>query len=326
MERVLVLNEPVENVFCATGKGGGIDPTCSKGGKGLPVDDDDDFELQSAGAIAQHDTIRSIIKSQAGSIIGVADLRKKFEEAHPGVDIAPILFDLVEKGFLQAGADDFSERVLAQGGIPDPKGGRPIGYVLIRNQREFIINDFTENVFCATGPGGGVDPTCPAGGRGTAISVDTLKSMLGTDPKFGTLTGIVTDSGPLTVKAYRVGATEDRFGRGTYFSGDKAGAEAYSTLHPEHTVKEYEITLQKPFIAAHQKDVTKHLFNKEYWQLHLMYGGGADAGRKADVKVAKELKKRGYDGLILLRPAPPASTEVAVFKGTKAQVAEATSE
>lgn len=31
----------------------------------------------------------------------------------------------------------------------------------------FVLNDWTENVFCPTGPGGGVDPTCsPKGGQG----------------------------------------------------------------------------------------------------------------------------------------------------------------
>lgn len=29
---------------------------------------------------------------------------------------------------------------------------------------ELVLNDYVENVFCATGPGGGVDPTCPVGG------------------------------------------------------------------------------------------------------------------------------------------------------------------
>lgn len=32
------------------------------------------------------------------------------------------------------------------------------------NDNELVLNDYIENVFCPTGPGGGVDPTCPAGG------------------------------------------------------------------------------------------------------------------------------------------------------------------
>ena len=40
---------------------------------------------------------------------------------------------------------------------------------------------------------------------------------------------------------FRVGEINDKFGRGTYFSGDQTGADAYSSLHPGHQTLRHEI-------------------------------------------------------------------------------------
>ena len=153
---------------------------------------------------------------------------------------------------------------------------------------------------------------CVAAGH---VEPDTLREHLKSDGngRLGT-----KDLGETNVIAYRVGEVSDRHGRGVFFAGEKEGAEAYAKLHPGHEVKAYKVKLKKPLLAGHQNDVTIRLFGKSYGEMHdklnTTKGGGAVvAGRKLDVKIAKEAKRQGYDSIVYMKPAAPAKTEVAVL-------------
>lgn len=176
------------------------------------------------------------------------------------------------------------------------------------------------NAFCPNGEGGGVDPSCGKGGEGgesgsgERTDIDSLRSMLGKN-EYGNLSG-TKELGSISVTAYRVGG-KDKFGRGTFYSGDRAGAEAYVSLHPGEEVQEYQLRLKNVLLAGHQNDVSKLFFKKTYGEvidaLSVRAKSEVVGGQKFDVKVAKEAKKRGYDAIVYLRPAPPATSEVAVF-------------
>lgn len=178
---------------------------------------------------------------------------------------------------------------------------------------------FTTNVFCPTGKGGGVDPTCGAGesGGGNVSSVDDLRHHLtpDADGRLGTKA-----IGKVTVKAYRVGNTEDKHGRGIYLSGDREGAQQYASLHAGQQIREYTVRFQNALLAGHQNDVSRAFFGRSYQEMQTKLGGGVTGGRRFDVNVAKEAKKRGYDGIIYLKPAPPARTEVVVLRQRLSEV------
>lgn len=146
---------------------------------------------------------------------------------------------------------------------------------------------------------------------GTAKTVEELRGLLTPQGEYGRLG--TKAIGPVTLVGFRVGETADKFGRGTFFSGDQEGADAYASLHPTHKTLRHEIDLDNALLAGHQNDVSMEFFGKGYGEMHQKLGGGVEGGRKFDVKVAKEAKKRGYDGIIYLRPAAPANTEIAVI-------------
>lgn len=269
MERVLVVNEPTENVFCATGPGGGVDPTCPAGGKTLTKEQlraeaekvriqvgeeeqkqfadymagrisEEEFvggnPLELEGVVLYHGTSEeaatliardglipsrgpgadestgksSVYKlgdreasvfmtNDLGEAAGYANRAGKFMESSgmivkivvPEEHAGRILPD--EKSFsksLEGKVQRSFSAVRIVGSIPPewvaeietvegaltPTGNAlsstVYGVLLIKksptsnSDRTYVTNDFTENVFCATGPGGGVDPTCTKGGKG----------------------------------------------------------------------------------------------------------------------------------------------------------------
>lgn len=74
----------------------------------------------------------------------------------------------------------------------------------------FVLNDWTENVFCATGPGGGIDPTCKK------TSINDLEVHRG---------GSLPESGPV------------------FLTTDKAGAGEYGQA------SSYRVTVKNPLVV-----------------------------------------------------------------------------
>lgn len=151
-----------------------------------------------------------------------------------------------------------------------------------------------------------------------ARKADDLRELLPLNP-YGKPGG-VQPLGQIIVEAYRVGALEDRAGRGgVFFAGDAESVKTYASLHEGHQVQGYEVSLKNALLAGHQNDVTKEFFGKTYGQLQDVmsrrYGskGAHVASAAFDKKILTEAKKRGYDGIIYVNPAPPARTEVVLI-------------
>ncbi len=117
----------------------------------------------------------------------------------------------------------------------------------------------------------------------------------------------------VAITAYRVGNLNDPNKRGIFFSADKAGAEAYASLHEGEEVRAFNLNLDSVLIAGHQNSVTSLFFGKTYGNLIDGFGGGPEAARKLDRKIKAEAMKRGYNGIVYLTPAPPADSEIVVF-------------
>lgn len=209
-----------------------------------------------------------------------------------------------------------------------------------KRPESLIDNNGVTNVFCPTGKGGGIDPTCSKGGSsgwGTAdnpIALDSLARLL-TEHKPSEFTpGMyvnpegyatsqrysgVADAGPVTAKVYRVGELDHKRSGGVFFGGDEESLAPYTSLHEGHEVKAYTAALQSVVVAGHQNDLTKKWFNKPYGRMmdefHSRYGklGADEATARFDKKLFTEAKKRGYDGIVYMNPAPPAETELAVI-------------
>lgn len=194
----------VENVFCATGQGGGVDPTCGKDDSGWS---EETYYHGSNDAIASFQEVggrgvsftpdRGHAESFGGRVHEV-----KLRVKNP--------IDLTRLGSgTDAWDDETDDRVsskqvraaLAEYGVHVDFGSREVkgftsavlrrkmdevvskaeakGYdaILLKDYKDFEADEvvvfspkqvklLTENVFCATGAGGGVDPTCsPGGGR-----------------------------------------------------------------------------------------------------------------------------------------------------------------
>lgn len=188
---------------------------------------------------------------------------------------------------------------------------------------------------CGTGAGGfKLGNTCAAGGgvAGDSAgiggiagdgslgvkSVDAFREELPID-EYGQRSGTKV-LGEVRVRAFRIGAVEDRANRGgVFFSGDTASIAPYASLHPGHSVKEYTVHLKNAILAGHQNDLAKLFFKKTYGELMDSIGAryiGKPAHERSaafDRKILNEARKRGYDGIIYTAPAAPAITEVVVI-------------
>ena len=132
-----------KNAFCPTGKGGGVDPTCSPGGGG------------GSGKV----------KKQAGFDVvpGVKSVKKapdfEFTSTYhvtlDGGDVHSIFFDRQSSIWMHA----------------NPKGTSVRDQYLATVKAEVLPrlvewqDRYKANAFCPTGKGGGVDPTCTSGGK-----------------------------------------------------------------------------------------------------------------------------------------------------------------
>lgn len=153
------------------------------------------------------------------------------------------------------------------------------------------------------------------------------------DKKWGYLKEKVFDSGkipntvpfedkdwgavPGTYTVYRSGDTNRK--EGIFTAGRFEDADAYATLgltadgkqQDRGLVDRYSVTLQKPFVSKSLHDAHEKLFGKPV--KHGKYGFGGEDWVKADNKIMKELKKRGYDAWLMTEPAPPAKKELAII-------------
>ena len=110
--------------------------------------------------------------------------------------------------------------------------------------------------------------------------------------------------------AYRAGSIENT-GRGIFFSVDRKGAEQYSWGGKRPT-KEYKVNIKNPLVAEKMNDAFDKLGGKgrKKWKETL---DPVDYQRKMDVKVAALAKKKGYDAIVYIKPAPPALRELVLL-------------
>ncbi len=170
--------------------------------------------------------------------------------------------------------------------------------------------------FAKKGGGAAENPTGDAAdekGGEKPGNVDDLRSQLSPDAAGRLGTKAI---GPITLRGYRVGPMNDPHGnkRGVHFAGDEGGARAYSSLHPGRDVKQYDLKLSRPLLAGHQNDLTLLFFKKTYLETNAsLKGDGRERGWKLDRKIAEAARKAGFDSIIMLKPAPPANSEVVLL-------------
>lgn len=213
-DRTYVTNDFTENVFCATGPGGGVDPTCPAGSGGVGTTpagkqrDAIDSVINSPEVLSElnvqeymyHVTDRKNLKSIEKEGLKFGSPRASSTGEIRGVYLTDSVEDLSKQGGDIGGGDTVVLKVKTKGldlrldpeyyyyDDKTEKGAKkyvelinegaesyalyspksiPVSHIEVVKSptRNYIVNDFTENVFCATGPGGGVDPTCPKGGR-----------------------------------------------------------------------------------------------------------------------------------------------------------------
>lgn len=188
----------VLNVFCATGPGGGVDPTCGKGDWSVPL-----FHSTSKWNV---DSIKSngfnvapgtfgegvyfSLKEHAGAATGTN--AKDAATIKVRVDVKrPLEMDL--RGADESKWKGYAEWMAITKGDTRAAGRQALldagydavsvkfgttEYRLILDPSKIKIVDMTANVFCPTGEGGGVDPTCsPGEGGSTAASTKAGRVM-----------------------------------------------------------------------------------------------------------------------------------------------------
>lgn len=157
----------------------------------------------------------------------------------------------------------------------------------------------------------------------TNSSTKTFKTGLehGFAEMLGSTKRGVKTIGPIDIRGFRVGDTERAGKKVVHFGGTEKDAEAYQSMHIDAgsantEIKPYDISFRNAVLAGHQNDLTSEWFNKRYGEMmdsyQRKYGakyGAAYATAKFDEKLSAEAKKRGYDGIILIAPAPPAKIE-----------------
>lgn len=167
-------------------------------------------------------------------------------------------------------------------------------------------------------PKDGGSPAKPSAPEDGARWLSDVISNVSTDVK--------EDMGPVTVRAFRVGETKDP-GWGIFFGGTKEEVEPYASLHEGHGVKEYVLDAKKPFVARAQYALFQHLYGKplqqgiyEWEQRHK--GKGGNAQREIEARMARDLRKKGYDAIIYTKPPAPAKHEIAIIDPKSASFKE----
>ena len=125
------------------------------------------------------------------------------------------------------------------------------------------------------------------------------------DPRWGTEPGTYT--------VYRSG----NLSRDIIFTANNSeGASLYSDLIDEKTnsvnldkahTSSYTVEITKPFVSTNLSDAHEQLFGRPLLNLT------PERWVKADERIAKKLKSKGYDAWVLTDPAPPAEKEMVIF-------------
>lgn len=139
------------------------------------------------------------------------------------------------------------------------------------------------------------------------------------DPRWG------TEPGEYTV--YRSGGLDrDVVFTANTYEGSEGYAEAFpesGDMMPRNTgVYSYTVQIQKPFVATTMQEAYKKLFGKDVklTPSSAQIKKGVTTGDlwvAADNKIAKRLKKDGYDAWLLTSPAPPANKELNLIGNSK---------
>lgn len=119
-----------------------------------------------------------------------------------------------------------------------------------------------------------------------------------------------TEPGKYTV--YRSGSLD----RDIIFTGNEMdGVQWYTESFPNEigddkiAVKTYTVEIKNPFVSTDMPDAYKKLFNKKAPDT-----SNPDNWIKADERIMKAIKKKGYDAWTMTSPAPPAKAEMVLFK------------
>ena len=141
------------------------------------------------------------------------------------------------------------------------------------------------------------------------------------DPRWGTEPGIYT--------VYRAGNLErDIVFTANTYEGSKSYAEAFpssenSDINPDRSgVNTYIVEVKNPYVSKDLSTTYQELFGKK---LRLEPTGAeikkgitsGDLWVKADERICKKLKSKGYDAWTMTDPAPPAIREMNIFGSAK---------
>lgn len=131
--------------------------------------------------------------------------------------------------------------------------------------------------------------------------------------------------GAISVMVYRSGEIKDS-GRGVFFADDKAGAQAYSSLHNDAPTVEYTVDAKNAYVIRNQFSLYRELYPTKGTLQDAVYkiDRRTNDSKKAfaiiEEKMAMELRKRGYDALIYTKPPAPATMELSVLDQKSASI------
>jgi hypothetical protein len=202
---------------------------------------------------------------------------------------------------------------------------------LVSNSRD-PLKEFAASVM-VPGPGG----LAATVGKGAAMipalagmsklgKVEDVASIASRAKRIEDLQQDTQQLGPVALNVFRSGEINDPFKRGTFFAGDRAGADAYSVFHNNAPAKEYLVDASNVYQTKSHASLYRELFDGSIQDAIYKAERSKDvktsteAWRKVEAKMAAELKKRGYDGLIYTSPLAPARTEFAVINPKTAKV------
>lgn len=168
------IDRMLTNVFCPTGEGGGVDPTCSPsfsegkslaGEKGIQIKIEGgriDVQFETKFSPRKHSVIDFVVdEDKRGRGLGDTLLKealKRYEDLGGQVSSVPSLKLFYKNGFRNP---DMSSSSLEEHLKEFRANGGSI-YMAHKNEEG---SPYTLNVFCPTGKGGGVDPTCSPNGK-----------------------------------------------------------------------------------------------------------------------------------------------------------------
>lgn len=273
-------------VFCPTGPGGGVDPTCSPGGKG------------GGDLITGMDvpSIRSEIESVSRGLS--SKLRGYSAEYESEGDPSKASITAEAANHLESGRYAEAANTLNES---DVRYDIPTTVTAVRRVSEEATSEFNpamESVLARM--------PMNENGQRTGLVTDHGPLEL-TMYRVGDV-----DSGASS--------------KSVFFGATRSDVAGYESLHEGQSTRSFSAKLESPVIAGHQNDLTQAWFGKSYSQMmdqyQSRYGSqGASAGTSAfDKKVMTEAVRRGHDSIIYLSPAPPARTEIAVAASRVNQV------